>query len=416
MADFKEYLQNRSLTMTAMSFEELPEESVFHKKDSPTMKTGALVQPNGDVLFRILAPTAQTVVVEVSRMGLKYFEAEVNYDKEVLVKRGRGADENLMLELTRQENGCFEGVLPYSNLVAGFRSIHIHIDGVEVLYPYLPVCYGGDKFSNFVEVPDPAMEDLLIKDVPHGSVTTDIYWSSVMNNWVRQLVYTPPGYRQCNDSYPVVYLQEGRSQLETAWVDGGKVPQLMDNLIAAGKAVPAIIVMNNGMLRTPEDGTEKYDGFLRMIFEDTIPYVEANYRVKTDKWNRAFAGLSMGGMQACQGGLSHPELFGWLGFFSCSIRMRDIERDFDKSEHLKILLRPEEAEQEYRLIYRANGIGETMRDQVILDDDAWIAANGIDKLKCYKREIIRENGGEHEWTTFRRSFYNFIQLAFVDGD
>lgn len=411
MADFDAYVKNPSLYMTELNFTPIPDQRTARAKDAPTIKTGALIQPNGDVLFRIFAPEATSVVVEAARMALKIFQAEVNYAREPLVARGH-KDENLIIPMTKQENGCFEGTLPYSPLVAGYRTIHVMIDGVEVVYPYIPVCYSGDKYSNYIEVPDPGLEDLLIKDVPHGSVTADIYWSSVMNSWVRQLVYTPPGYRQGSDSYPVVYLHEGRSELETTWTSCGKVPQLMDNLIAAGKAVPAIIVMNNGMLRTPEDEGIKYDGFLRMICEDTIPYVEANYRVKTDKWNRALAGLSMGGMQACKGGLSHPELFAWLGLFSCSIRMRDVELDFDKSEYLKILLRPEEAEREYRLIYRANGIGEQMRDQVVLDDDDWIEANGVDKLKCYKREVLMENGGEHEWSTFRRCFYNFMQLAF----
>lgn len=411
MTDFNKYLENPSLTLTELNFDPIPEQKLWRGRNAPKLKTGALVQQNGDVLFRILAPTASEVVIEVSRLAQKYYQQAVGYDKDKLIE-GSHMEKDLKLPLAKQDNGCFEGTLKYSPIVAGYRSLHVHIDGAEVIYPYIPVCYIGDHYSNFIEVPDPAFEDLLIRDVPHGSVSTDIYWSKVMNRWVRQLVYTPPGYRQSAESYPAVYLQEGRTELETAWVSGGKVPQLMDNLIAAGKAVPAIIVMNNGMLRTPEDGTERYDGFIRMICEDTIPYVEANYRVKADKWNRGFAGLSMGGMQACQGGLSHPELFAWLGLFSCSIRMRDVELDFAKNEHLKLLLDRETAEKEFRLIYRANGIGEQRRDQIILDDDDWIKEKRIDSLGCYRREVIRENGGEHEWTTFRRSFYNFIQMTF----
>jgi enterochelin esterase-like enzyme len=256
------------------------------------------------------------------------------------------------------------------------------------------------------------MEDILVRDVPHGSVTEDVYWSSVMDRWVRQLVYTPPGYRQSTDTYPVVYLHQGRSESETGWVYSGKVPQIMDNLIADGRAVASIIVMNDGMYRTPEDEELRYDGFIEMICKDTIPYVQANYRCKEDKWNRALAGLSMGGMQASQGGLSHPELFAWLGLFSCSIRPRDTQLDFDQNHYLDILKDRERAQREYKLIYRANGIGELMRDIVILDDDAWLEKNGVVDLSCYRRSIIRESGGEHDWSTFRRAFRDFMQEAF----
>lgn len=413
MYDFESALKNRAFSMAAHNFEPIPEAPITRERNAPTTKLGAIVQSNGDVLFRVLAPTASSVVIDVSRMAMKQFQFEANYDIEKLLNGGgNGPEKNLMLELDKKDNGIFEGTLKYCSIVAGYRSFHLLIDGVEVVDPYSPVCFGGDKYSNFIEVPDPTFEEIMINDVPHGSVTVDVYWSSVMNNWVRQLVYTPPGYRQSEESYPVVYLHEGRSQLETEWTYCGKVPQIMDNLIAEGRAVPAIIVMNNGMLRTPEDGTEKYDGFLRMISEDTIPYVEANYRVKADKWNRALAGLSMGGMQACQGGLSRPDLYAWLGMFSCSIRLRDISRVFEENHHLDILLDRDRTEKEYKLLYRANGIGERNRDKVILDDDAWISEHGIDQYDNYIREIIDANGGEHEWTTFRRSFCRFMELAF----
>lgn len=414
--DFTPWIENCSTFSTAHIFDPLPDQRFGSAVDrtSTTVKTGARIQPNGDVFFRVYAPTARSVEVQFPQVSAKMMYEEHDYDPEYLVAHAQpwmGLPEySLALE---KSGDFFEGTLPYSKLVASRRAFYLYIDGVQVVEPHMPVTFGSDRFGNFVEIPDPGFEDILIQDVPHGSVTVDLYWSSIMDRWVRQLVYTPPGYRQSADTYPVVYLHQGRSDTETAWVHNGKVPEIMDNLIAQGKALPAIIVMNNGMLRTPEDGTEKYDGFIEMICRDTIPYVEANYRCKADKWHRGLAGLSMGGMQACQGGLSHPELFSSLGLFSCSIRMRDVELDFDKNRHLDLLRGgPDRAEQEYKLIYWGNGIGEIARDPVVQEDEEWIRNHGVDRLRCYKRTVFRENCGEHEWSTFRRCFHDYIQLAF----
>lgn len=418
MEDYTKFSQNFSASETAYIFEPMPAQRFGSAvdKSSYTVDTGARVQPNGDTFFRIYAPTAKTVEVVVKGMTQKRLYEEHNYDPEYLCAHAQPWMGIPDYKLTLKMNGdFFEGTLPYSKYVAGRCKIIFFVDGVHIVEPHMPVEFTGDRYANFVEIPDPTLEETLIRNVPHGSVTSDVYWSDVMRRFVRQLVYTPPGYRQCGDRYPVVYLQQGRSDRETAWVYAGKVPEIMDNLIADGKAKPTIIVMNDGMLRTPEDGTEKYDGFLRMIVEETVPYVEANYRCIPDKWHRGLAGLSMGGMQACKGGLEHPELFSSLGLFSCSIRIRDIELDFDKSPHL-LRLRddPAYADRQFRVIFRGNGIGETARDPVVLEDDKWIAAHGIDKLNCYKRVVYPENCGEHDWSTFRRCFRDYIQIAFPD--
>ena len=417
MPDYMKLIENLSASATAHILERIPPQRCGDPTDAcaRTEETGPRVQPNGDVLFRFYAPTAAAFEIEIPFASQKKLADEHGYDPEYLCAHAQPwmGYPNYRLALEKKGD-FFEGVLPYSKYVAGRCPFIVHIDGVRAVEPHSPVFFYGDRFCNFVELPDPAMEETLINKVPHGAVTTDLYWSDVMQTTVRQLVYTPPGYRQCGDKYPVIYLHQGRADRETGWVCSGKVPEIMDNLIAAGKAKPAIIVMNNGMLRTPEDGTEKYDGFLRMIVEDTIPYVEANYRCKADKWHRGLAGLSMGGMQACKGGLEHPELFSSLGLFSCSIRMRDVELDFDRSSHLAILRDPAHTAAEYQLIFRGNGIGETARDPVVLEDDKWLHDHGVDQLACYKRVIYTENCGEHDWSTFRRCFRDYAQIAFQD--
>lgn len=95
------------------------------------------------------------------------------------------------------------------------------------------------------------------------------------------------------------------------------------------------------------------------------------------------------------------------------IRLRNVELDFDKNGHLDLLRgEPERVDREYRLIYRGNGLGEIARDPVVQEDEAWIREHGVDQLRCYKRTVFRENCGEHEWSTFRRCFHEYMQLAF----
>ena len=417
MYDFSEIIDNKSLCSDMISFDPIPKQEIRNHGNFPKgteLDLGAMLSENGDLFFRFFAPNATSVKIDVSDLARNEFEAEQNFDPEILQAR-RMPKNGKIIELEKQENGSFEGVLPYSKYASGMRVMDVYVDDTLVLDPYMPITYIHDRYSNYVEIPDPGMDEMLVKDVPHGTVCTDIYYSKVMNQWVRQLVYMPPDYEKDDRTYPVIYLHQGRSQLETAWVSDGKLPQIMDNLIAENRAKPCIIVMNNGMLRTPEDEVEKYDGFIRMICEDTIPFNESKYRIKADKWNRALAGLSMGGMQATQGGLTHPELFAWLGWFSCSIRMRDVELDFDKSDYLDILRnRPEEAAREYKLIYKSNGISELNRDKIVYNEIAWITEHGIDKIPCYKREVLYDNGGEHEWNTWRRSLVRFAELVFKD--
>lgn len=405
------FINNPSAFSTAFSFAPIPAQKLTKEKfGGKEINSGTRVKDDGSIEFCLYAPSAETVIVKIDKLGSKLYQAKMNYAIEPLCKRDYPVE--YTLELSKGDDGCYRGVMEWTPLLSGYCKYTYVVDGLAIVDPYSPVTGGNMGCKNFIEVPDKEMEDILVKDVPHGAVTIDIYWSSVMNKWIRQLVYTPPGYRQSKESYPVVYLHQGLGGSETEWVYDGKVPQIMDNLIADGKAVKAIIVMNDGMHRTNDEDPKRYDGFLRMIKQDTIPFVESNYRCKADKWNRALAGLSMGGMQACKGGLENPDLFAWLGLISSAIRMRDTDLDFEDNEFLNILADRKKTENEYKLIYRINGIGELNRDPVVLGDEDWIKEHGVDKYSCYKREILRENGGEHDWTTFRHGFRDFMTEVF----
>ena len=253
------------------------------------VETGARIQPNGDVIFRMRAVDAASVEVEFGDRGKK-------------------------VTLVKGEDGIWEGTLPYDSACSGPKAINFLVDGAVVINPYCPSYFGYSRMINYVDIPDPGTQFCLMRDVPHGSVSWEFYWSKALNTWQRCLVYLPPDYFSGSADYPVLYLQHGAGENETSWVFNGKAAHIMDNLIADGKAVPFVIVMNDGMVRGPLDsGFGGFGGFEASLLGDCIPFIEQKFRVKTDKWNRAMAGLSMGSMQTSVIGLSHPEFFAWPG-------------------------------------------------------------------------------------------------------
>ena len=133
------------------------------------------------------------------------------------------------------------------------------------------------------------------------------------------LVYTPAGYmKDDTQTYPVLYLQHGTGENEKCWVHQGRANFILDNLIAEGKMPPCVVVMNNGMVQREQEGLRvlETNAITRLLLEDCIPYIQSHYRVRTDKWSRAMAGLSMGSMQTSMVTLGHPDLFGYAGVFS----------------------------------------------------------------------------------------------------
>ncbi|MBN2818002.1 MAG: esterase [Bacteroidales bacterium] len=181
---------------------------------------------------------------------------------------------------------------------------------------------GGGKADNY-----------LVKDVPHGTVTRRWYDSPGLDMKRRITIYTPPGYESGKDKYPVLYLLHGAGGDEEAWIALGRLSQIMDNLIAQGKAKPMIVVMPNGnvtQVAAPGEGLRGFykpqfmeprtmNGEYEAAFTDIIKFIEANYRVKTDKRNRAIAGLSMGGFHSLHISRYYPNTFDYVGLFSAAI-------------------------------------------------------------------------------------------------
>jgi len=176
-----------------------------------------------------------------------------------------------------------------------------------------------------------------VSKVQHGSVTRRWYNSPGIGIERRLTIYTPPGYETGSEKYPVLYLLHGAGGDEEAWMALGRLSQIMDNLIAAGKAKPMIVVMPNGNViqdAAPGEGTDGYykpqfmvpktmDGTYEATFPDIIKFVESNYRVKAEKSNRAVAGLSMGGFHSLHISRYYPNTFDFVGLFSAAIIPND---------------------------------------------------------------------------------------------
>ena len=179
--------------------------------------------------------------------------------------------------------------------------------------------------TSYVEVPGDGPQFHSIRDVPHGAVTTHTYHSKTLN-LVRQFrVYTPPGYQQGNATYPVLYLFHGGGGDETQWTTVGRADIILDNLIADGKAKPMVIVMPYGQMPARQGGNAN-DDYENELLGDVRPRVERLYRVKTDRANRAIAGLSMGSGQSLHIGLRHLDLFSHIAVFSGGGRNAGIEK------------------------------------------------------------------------------------------
>lgn len=198
---------------------------------------------------------------------------------------------------------------------------YLVIDGVRVVDPNNTLVGFADQPGYSVVVvhgDGPAYYDA--KDVPHGSVTRQIYHSDVTDGEREMYVYTPPGYTT-DKEYPVLYLMGGSGELASTWGLDGRVNFIMDNLLAEGKALPMIIAMPNNQIvhRSDPDHTPKsFDLFSEELTQEVIPLIDSNYSTIKDRHGRAIAGLSMGGRHALIDGFRNLDMFASFGILSAA--------------------------------------------------------------------------------------------------
>ncbi|MVM28478.1 esterase [Spirosoma sp. HMF4905] len=248
------------------------------------------ILPDNRVVFRVKSPEAQKVQID---LGKKY-------------------------DMVKDTAGFW--TITTDSISRGFHYYSLLVDGLPVADPASESFYGMSRMASGIEIPDKDGAYYAMKDVPHGDIRIKRYLSKSSNSWREMYVYTPPGYDQSSDKYPVLYLLHGGGEDQRGWATQGKTSLILDNLIAEGKAKPMVIAMLDGNVNNA-GGLAGFNENVLRSFENelklgAIPFVESNFRVATDAKNRALAGLSMGGLQTLYAGIKNTNLFSSLGVFS----------------------------------------------------------------------------------------------------
>ena len=266
----------------------------------------------------------QVVSPEVAADGKITFRIVASAAKSVRLAGGDIPAVGRGLDLKQGENGVWEVSVTAE---PGAYRYRFDVDGVPVLDPRNPMTSEsqGNPWS-LVAVPGTEFAD--VKDVPRGAVAEVTYRSKALGRFRRMHVYTPPGYESGTGTYPTFYLLHGASDSDNSWSSVGRAGFILDNLIAAGKAKPMVVVMPAGHAPRPEGEAappadaprdRRRDPFLEDFVQDILPYIEKTYRVHKDRRNRAIAGLSMGGAQTLNLLVRLPDTFGHAGVFSSGV-------------------------------------------------------------------------------------------------
>lgn len=325
------------------------------------------VNSQGYVRFRIVAPYADSIKVS---LGLG----------------GRGGT-----RLTKTGDSIWTGTTE-GPMDEGFHYYHLNLDGGTFNDPGTLNFFGSTRWESGVEIPAHDADFYALKDVPHGNVQQILFPSKSTGTSRRAFVYTPPGYeKEKSKKYPVLYLQHGWGEDETAWSNQGHANLIMDNLIAEGKIKPFIIVMTYGMTNEVKWGhlkDFKVDSFQTVLIDELIPYVDANFRTLSDPAHRAMAGLSMGGFETHAITLNKPNVFSYYGLLSGGVYT---------PEELQGKTRP-------KLIFISCGSRESP-DRV---------KNAADKLQAAGYNVVSyvSPNTAHEFLTWRRSLHELAPLLF----
>jgi enterochelin esterase-like enzyme len=261
-------------------------------------KPSYIVQPDKSVTFQVRAPDATTVKLTGD-----------------LVQGPQ--------DMTKGDDGYWS--VTVGPLKPNIYNYRFSINGVGNIDPNNPMVKEGDRSSeSMVIVPADTPQVWDVQNVPHGTVHMNLYQSKSLGVTREIWVYTPPGYEAAKASYPVLYLLHGSGDTETGWTTVGRANLILDNLIAAGKAKPMLIVMPYGrptaevtlVPPAPAGAQQDRNAFANDLLQDVIPFVEKLYRVSAKADDRALAGLSMGGGQTLQIGPTHPDIFHYIGAFS----------------------------------------------------------------------------------------------------
>ena len=268
------------------------------------------VQSDNSVVFRLLAPEANEVVVVGDWPG--------------------GINDATESPMTKDENGVWS--VKVGPLEPEMWVYYFKVDGVPTIDPgnHFIRRNGLRGYRSFFIIPGPASEDYLVNDVPHGTLSLVWYDAPSLDKYRRAHVYTPPGYELGSGRYPVLYLLHGGGGDEASWVNLGRASQSLDNLIAKGEIEPMIVVMPNAnqlRVAAPDyvwapglppgvSRSQRMTGGAQSVVDDLVPFIDEAYRTRADRENRAIAGLSVGGAQTFYAAFNNLDTFAWVAEFS----------------------------------------------------------------------------------------------------
>jgi enterochelin esterase-like enzyme len=330
---------------------------------------------NHRVVFRIKAPYAQKMQID---LGRKY-------------------------DMLKDTGGYW--TLTTDSVGEGFHYYSLLIDGVAVADPASESFYGMGRMASGIEIPFSGGDFYAIKHVPHGDIRSKIYYSTITRSWRRIYIYTPPGYDAAiNERYPVLYILHGGGEDERGWATQGATDMILDNLIAAKKAKPMLIVMPDANMATGGFGEAGLKAFEAELKQSIVPFIEKNYRTKNNARSRALAGLSLGGIHTLYTGIYNTSMFAYLGVFSSGWIMpvqsgiANAQYDFMKKNASMIN-------------------GNLKAFWISLGGKEDIAYNNGRNMLSRLNELhikysYYEYPGGHTWPIWRNDLYNFAPLLF----
>ncbi|HEY2414371.1 MAG TPA: alpha/beta hydrolase-fold protein [Pirellulaceae bacterium] len=356
---------------------------------NPAPRPAPVISPekgeNGSVTFRCRAPK------EAKEVSL------------------RGQWSRQPIEMTKNDSGVWS--VTVEPVPAGVWEYSFNVDGLNVLDSLNPLFKPQREPSkSIVQVPGAPRNPWDQQDVPHGTVHQHNYESKALGRPRELWVYTPPGYegtagKATDKKFPLLVLQHGSGDNHQTWVVHGKAHWILDNLIAAKKAEPMVVVMLDGhplgsMSRdsAPQQRGAAMDAFRRELLEDGIPLVESLYRVETDPAQRAIAGLSMGGGQSLSVGLTNLDRFAWVGAFSAATPSAETTQ--------AIVDNAATANAKLKLLWIACGENDFLKSR----NEAFVA--GL-KDKGIKHEW-HLTAGDHSWPVWRGYLSEFAPKLFKE--
>lgn len=324
-------------------------------------------------IFRVVAPDAQKVQLQLSGTH----------------------------DMKRDTNGVWW--ITTEPLVVGFHYYTILVNGVPVMDRGSEAYFGSNWESAGIEIPEGPEGDYyrFNKNIPHGHIRSIDYWSDINGKERHINVYVPAEYgSNPTKRYPVLYLVHGWGEDENGWSIQGHMANIMDGLIAADKAFPMIVVMPSGDIKTNSDVREASGDVTDIFAKDLIPFIDKTFRTKTDKQNRAMAGLSRGGFQTCITVSKNMDKFGWMGTFSGLFMRGDdgIENAFNG-----MFKDPAAFNKQMKLFFVSTGTEERSPKELV----ETLKKNGINNIVYHESQ-----GTAHEWLTWRRALHDFAPRLF----